>query len=353
MEFEKTPRSIVRMSNYMRWLLAIGVFLVAGSFQALAQEATIVGTVTDPSGAAVPNVAITITNVDTGLVTQLTTNDVGQYVAPSLHIGRYQVRAQGANFKVAEQKDIVLAVNDRRRVDFQLQIGSGQETVTVEATPVAVQSDTNEVSTVITGTQLTQLATNGRSLYSLVNLTPGASSMQVDFQNPTPMGGDSNVSFNGQRTMHSLYTIDGAEADDRGGAQGSIVIPSQDALAEFRIMTSNYSAEYGLTSGATVTTAMKSGTDKFHASGWWFGRNDYLNARNYFNPQNKYNAAGQVVGTNKVNELRFNLWGFNVGGPLEFKHSDSPKTFFFYNMEWRRLVTGSQPSNRVVPLTST
>jgi hypothetical protein len=327
--------------------------ILAGSLSALAQEATIVGTVTDPSGAAVANVNITIVNTDTSVITTSTTNEVGQYVVPHLAIGHYTVKAQGANFKIGEEKGIVLAVADRRRVDFQLQIGSGQETITVEATPVAVQSDSNEVSTLITGTQLSQLASNGRSLYSLVDLTPGASSMQVDFQNPTPMGGDSNVSFNGQRTMHSLYMVDGAEADDRGGAQGSIVIPSQDALAEFRIMTSNYSAEYGLTSGATVSTVVKSGTNKLHASTWWFGRNDFLNARNYFNPRDKYDASGNVVGLNKVNELRFNLWGFNVEGPVTFHHNDNPKTFFFYNMEWRRLVTGSQPANRVVPLPST
>jgi carboxypeptidase family protein len=360
-ELKKSATYIVRYSNYMKWLLLLSAFVLLGAFQALAQEATIVGTVTDPSGAAVPNVNITITNVDTGLVTQFTTNDVGQYVAPHLQIGHYKVRAQGANFKVAEQNDLVLAVADRRRVDFQLQVGSNQETVTVEARPVAIQSDSNEISTVITGKQLSQLATNGRSLYSLVDLTPGASSMQGDFQNPTPMGGDSNVSFNGQRTMHSLYMVDGAEADDRGGAQGSIVIPSQDALSEFRIMTSNYSAEYGLTSGATVTTVVKSGTNQLHSSAWWFGRNDYLNARNYFNPRHVYNADGtfktDASGNpilNKVNELRFNLWGFNVGGPVTLHpHGGDHKTFFFYNMEWRRLVTGNQPSNRVVPLPAT
>ena len=347
MEFAKSPSGIVRSSNYMRWLLLISVFLVAGSFQALAQEATIVGTVTDPSGAAVPNVAITITNTDTGLVTQLNTNEVGQYVAPSLHIGRYQVRAQGANFKVAEQKDIVLAVSDRRRVDFQLQIGSGQETVTVEATPVAVQSDSNEISTVINGTQITQLETNGRSLYSLVNLAPGVTNNQGDFQVPTPMGGDQTLSFNGQRMAHTLYMVDGAEAADRGGS-GAIVMPSQDSLAEFRVLSSNYSADYGLVSGSTITTVVKSGTNQMHASAWWFGRNDYLDARNFFNP--RVNANGKL---NKVQALRFNLWGFNVGGPVTLHpHSGDHKTFFFYNMEWRRLIQGAQLGTGV-PLAST
>ena len=172
--------------------------------------------------------------------------------------------------------------------------------------------------------------------------------MQVDFQIPTPMGGDSNISFNGQRSMHALYMIDGGETDDRGGAQGSIVIPSQDSLAEFRVMTSNYSAEYGLSSGATITSAIKSGTKQLHASTWWYGRNDYLNARNYFLPHTNADGTG-----NKVGELRFNVWGFNLGGPVEIKHTDNPKTFFFYNMEWRRLIQPGRNFNQTVPLPAT
>ena len=335
------------MSNYTRWLLLLAGLILAASFSAFAQEATLVGTVTDPSGAAVPNANIAITNTDTGLVTHTMTNDVGQYVVPKLHIGHYQVSATGQGFKVAQQKGIVLQVGDRRRADFALQLGGTQETVTVEAAPVSVQADSNEISTVITGTQITQLESNGRSLYSLANLTPGATSNQVDFQVPTPMGGDSNISFNGQRVAHSLYMVDGAEAADRGGS-GSIVMPSEDSLAEFRILSSNYSAEYGLSSGSTVTSVIKSGTNQLHASAWWFGRNDYLNARNYFNPRE--NANGTL---NKVSALRFNLWGFNVGGPLTLHpHGGNHKTFFFYNMEWRRLIQGAQLTTGV-PLAST
>ena len=245
--------------------------MLAGSFSAHAQEATLVGTVTDPSGAAVPNVTITITDTDTTATTHFTTNDVGEYVAPHLEIGHYEVRAQGSGFKVVNQHGIVLQNGDRRRVDFQLQMGSAQETVTVEATPIAVQSDTNDVSTVITGNQITQLQTNGRTLLQLVDLVPGASSMQADFSPPTSMGADQSVSFNGNRIAHTLYMVDNAEAADRGGS-GPIVQPSLDALSEFRVQTSNYSAEYGLESGATVSTVIKSGTKSFHAAAWWFGR---------------------------------------------------------------------------------
>jgi hypothetical protein len=334
--------AIAVQSRGLRWFVAFCALLFACSFSAFAQDATIVGTVTDPSGSVLPNVTITITNTETGVARTLASNNVGEYVAPGLHIGHYTIKAEAQGFATAQRNDLVLNVGDRVRVNFAMKVGSTQEHITVEANAIKVQSDSGEVSSVITGSQLSQLGTNGRSFYSLAKLVPGASSMQVDFQNPTPMGGDSNISFNGQRTMHSLYMIDGGEANDRGGAQGSIVIPSQDALAEFRVMTSNYGAEYGLSSGTTITTVLKSGTKTLHASAWWFGRNDFLNARPFFTPRPL-----------PMPELRFNLWGFNVGGPVEFKHTDNPKTFFFYNMEWRRLIQPGRIFNQPVPLTST
>jgi hypothetical protein len=322
-----------------RGLAVLCVLLFVGSF-AFAQEATVVGTVTDPSGSVLPNVAVTITSSDTGQVHTFATNDDGQYVAAGLPIGHYTVKAEAAGFKSASKDGVVLNVGDRDRLDFALTVGAVSEQVTVEANPIAVQADNGEVSDVITGKQLSQLSTNGRSMYSLISLTPGASSGQGDFQVPTPAGGDANVSFNGLRESHNLYLLDGSESADRGGGGGSSVMPSLDAIAEFREMTSNYSAEYGLSSSATMTAVIKSGTKQFHASAWEFLRNDALDARNYFNP-----------GPQKVAELRFNTFGFNVGGPVEFHHSDNPKTFFFYNMEWRRLIQG-QTLNVTVPDTA-
>src|SRR5205823_11876661 len=125
----------------------------------------------------------------------------------------------------------------RRGVEFRLELGSTQQSVTVEANGVAVQSDNGEQSYLINGQQVTQLATNGRSVYALESLAPGASSLQQDFQVPTSTGGDANVSFNGLREGHNLWLIDGGEASDRGGAGGSDVMPSIDALAEFRTLT--------------------------------------------------------------------------------------------------------------------
>src|SRR5438270_694539 len=324
--------------SFQRSLLFSAFFIILGTL-AFAQEATIVGTVTDPSGAAVPNASVTLTNAETGASRTLNSSSDGQFVAPDLHIGHYTARATASGFKVAEQKNITLTVGDRLRLDFKLQVGSAQEQVTVEANAVAVQTDSGEVSNLITGQQVTQLATNGRSLFTLFALAPGASSLQGDFINPVPVGGDNTVSINGQRAGHNLQILDGGENLDRGGSSGS-VMPSLDALLEFRNMTSNYSAEYGLSSAATITEVIKSGTKRYHASAWEFVRNDALDARNYFN-----RAPAKVA------ELRFNTYGFNVGGPVDFTAKEH-KTFFFYNMEWRKLIQG-QVLNQVVPFTST
>src|SRR5580693_1089160 len=328
------------------YLVVLALAFLCLSSSVMAQDATIVGTVTDPSGAAVPNVKITLTNLETSLVHSAVTNDAGQYVLPELKIGHYDAKAEASGFKVAEQKGVVLQVGDRARVDFQMQLGGAQETVTVEANAIRVQSDSGEQSNVITGQQISQIAVAGRSMYQLAALTPGASSsigaggMSSGVVN-TPVGGDASVEFNGMRQNHNIYLLDGGEDDDRGGAGGMSIAPSSDAIAEFRALTSNYSADYGLSSGGTMTMVLKSGSSTLHASAWEFNRNDAFDARNYFNP------APQ-----KVAELRLNVFGFNVGGPVTFGKLYNPerkKTFFFYNMEWRRLIQGSVNNSQTVP----
>jgi hypothetical protein len=335
----------LRKSVSLRFVFVLLVALIGFSASTLAQQATIVGTVTDPSGASVPNVNVTLTNTDTGRSVVIPTNDAGQYVAVDLQIGHYTVKAEAKGFKAAEQKNIVLTIGDRIRVDFQLQMGAAQETVTVEANAVRIQSDSGEVSNLISEQQMSQLSINGRTIYQLVALAPGASSQITGTVN-TPVGGDAGVEFNGMRQNHNIYLLDGGEDDDRGGAGGMSIAPSTDAIAEFRQLTSNYSADYGLSSAGTMTMVLKSGGSQLHASAWEFNRNDAFDARDFFHP-----AAVQPV----KSELRYNIWGFNVGGPVTFGHlynPDKKKTFFFYNMEWRRYVFGGS-TNQTVPDSAT
>ncbi len=331
-------RSLAAAKDQALYLAIFSIFFLGLSVHAFGQEATILGTVTDSSGSVVPNVMVTLTQSETGEARSSTTNDTGQYVAPGLPIGHYTVTVKAAGFGPVERTGVTVNVNDRTRIDFVLKVGSTQQTVTVEANAVQVQSDSSDVSQVINGQQVAELGVNGRSIYSLYSLTPGASSLQGDLVIPTPVSGDSNVSVNGQRAGHNLQLLDGGENLDRGGSSAS-VMPSMDAIAEFRNMTSNYSAEYGLSGAATITTVVKSGTKQFHASAWEFDRNDAFDARNYFNPA-----------PNKVAELRFNVYGFNAGGqvPLFKEHP----TFFFYNMEWRSLVQGGL-TNQTVPFADT
>src|SRR5215475_1362599 len=307
------PNAAAKPSPW-RFLYLLVSVLMALSISAVAQQATIVGTVTDPSGAALPGVTITVTNIDSNAVKTIQTNSAGQYVAPDLNIGHYNVKAGLTGFKAAEQKNIALEVGDRDRVDFQMQVGGVQETVTVEANPVRVQTDSGEQSNVITGQQISQLAVSGRSMYQLAALVPGASSQiggsssggmsSANVVN-TSAGGDASVEFNGLRQNHNIYLLDGGEDDDRGGAGGMSIAPSSDAIAEFRTLTSNYSADYGLSSAGTMTMVLKSGSSTLHASAWEFNRNDALDAHNFFRPSHP-------------DVLRLNVFGFNVGGPVTF-----------------------------------
>src|SRR5215469_578775 len=332
-----TSRNLVRFA-----VIVLSVFFLAAlATPACAQEATIVGTVTDPSGAAVADAKVTLTNTDTGVSKVFSTNESGQYVAVDIHIGHYDLKVEKGGFKTEERKGMVLQVGDRTRADFALSVGGSQETVTVEANTVAVQADTGEVSNVITGQQIDNLSINGRGIYQLAALAPGASS-QIDTTAPnTPVGGSAGVEYNGMRQNHNLYLLDGGENSDRGGAGGMSIAPSVDAIAEFRQLTSNYSADYGLSSAGTMTLVLKSGTKQIHASAWEFNRNDAFDARVYNNNGTKA-------------ELRQNQFGFNVGGPVTFGklyNADKNKTFFFYNMEWRKYIDGAT-LQQTVPFTS-
>jgi Carboxypeptidase regulatory-like domain/TonB-dependent Receptor Plug Domain len=327
-------RSSVTSKFFHFSILALLLLFIAAP--AFAQEAAIVGTVTDPTGAAIPNVPVAITNLDTGVATTVTTNADGQYIASNLRIGKYAIKVEAKGFKRVDQSGIVLQVGDRNRYDFKLEIGAASEHVTVEAAAEAVQTDSGEISQVVTSQQVADIAANGKSLYSLVGLTPGASTAMPDFQVNTAVGGNANVSFNGQRPGHNLYMLDGGETYDRGSGGTNGIAPSLEAIAEFRTLTSNYAAEYGMSSGGTISSVLKSGTKTFHASAWENTRNDALDARGYFN---KTKA-----------KLRFHTYGFNAGGQLPFDKAHP--TFFFYNMEWRSLIQGGS-LNTTVPYTDT
>jgi hypothetical protein len=329
-------------STYPKWRTSLSMVLglvLLGTAAYSQETASIVGTVTDPAGAAVPSAKVTITNTETGIIRNSTTNNTGSYSAQELSIGHYNVRIQAPGFKGFERTGITLNVNETVRADASLQVGEARESITVEANAIQVQADTNEVSQTISADMVADLATNGRNVIQLATLVPGASASIPDFDSPMAQNQNRTISFNGQRPDHNNWLINGGEAYDRGGGGILLVSPSQDSLQEFKVMTSNYGADLGQSSGGMITMATKSGTKQFHGGAWEYVRNDAFDANTFF-----ANLNGQPKP-----ELRYNTFGFNLGGPVP-KIGHEKKTFFFYNMEWRRLIQGGEINATSVPI---
>jgi hypothetical protein len=325
-------------------LLCFGLLFLPAT--ALGQvKATIVGTVADPSGAVMPGVKVTVTNTDTGAARALETNSAGNYIAPELIPGTYEVKAEYKGFKGFSRTGIVLNVNDNVRVDVAMQVGEVTESVTVSEAVVKVQTESGEVTDLISGTQLSQLPVNTRSFFVLATLTPGVVSAMPDFTLPIPVGGDSSIRFNGNRNDHNIWMIDGGEDYDRGCGGCVTVMPSMDALAEFKVMTSNYGADFGIGSGGTVNMMLKSGTRNFHGTVYEFLRNDAVDSVNYFTNAVPRKADGTRAAAAPI--MRFNNFGWNLGGPFYIPGSYNTaknKTFFFFNQEWRKIRLGSTVS---------
>lgn len=310
-------------------LLILGLVLL--STMAYGQgTANIVGTITDPSGSAIPGAKVTITNTDTGWVRDTTTNSSGSYAAHELPIGHYNVRVEAPGFKASERTGITVNVEDTIRVDTALQVGESRESIIVEANAVEVQADSNEISQTITQAQVADLATNGRNVIQLATLVPGAAANIPDFDTPMAQTQNRAIQFNGQRSDHNDWIINGGEAYDRGGGGIMLVSPSQDSLQEFKVLTSNYPANLGQASGGIITMVTKSGTRQYHAGAWEYFRNDAIDANTFFANLNHQGPP----------ELRYNTFGFNAGGPIP-KIGHEKKTFFFYNQEWRREIQGN------------
>jgi hypothetical protein len=307
--------------------IAMLLMLTAGAW---AQDnATITGTVLDASAAAVANASISLTNTATGQLRQVTSNSSGVYRFANVGVGQYTLEASASGFQKYTKTGIVVNVDQTLEEDVALKIGSQEQSINVEADALQVQSETNELSNLISGEQVSQLATNGRNVTSLAALGMGVSNTLSDYGGVNALTTSNSISFNGTRVSHNIYLLDGGELNDRGCGGCFSSLPSVDALAEFQTLVSNYGADYGIGSGGTIAMVIKSGTNRFHGELWEFNRNEDYDANNYFS-----NLAGQ-----SRPEFRLNVFGGNFGGPL-YKN----KTFFFVNEEWRRQILGSNPT---------
>ena len=319
-------------------LLCLSTVALCTVFVASAQEnAELTGTVKDPSGAVVPNAKVTLTNASTAEVRAGTTNGAGLYDFPALHNGTYSLKVAATGFEAYAKTGIVMDVAATVREDVVLALGASTTTVTVQANALHLQTETNEVSNLITGEQLTQLGTNGRSMISLATLGMGVSANIPSFNGISAQGSSESISFNGTRPGHNNWLIDGGEVYDRGSGGRPGVMPSPDVLAEFQTLDSNYQPDYGIASGGTMVMALKSGTKSLHGGVWEFNRNDAFDAVNYFSKLNH----------SATPELRLNIFGGEIGGPVVFPGvypRSKSRTFFFFSDEWRRLIQGANPS---------
>ena len=261
----------------------------------------------------------------------------GLYDFNGLNPANYNLKITTKGFQTYQQNGIVVNVSATVRQDAKLTVGAESQTVTVEADALTVQTDSNVVSTLISSEQISEIATENRNFAALAALGLGVSSNLPDSNTPTSVASNFSLSINGLRATHNIWLIDGGEADDRGGAGGMDIMPSQDAIAEFNVLASNYPPDYGISSGATMSLSLKSGTQKFHGEAWEFNRNTDYNANSFFD------KAGSNAGTARA-ATHYNIFGYNIGGPLYIPHvynTNKQKTFFFYNEEWRKILSSA------------
>src|SRR6266851_519403 len=292
------------------------------------------GTVLDAQGSAIAGADVTITNTDTAYSRSEKTDKDGSYSFQSLPIGRYTLSVAREGFSRFDEKDITLHVNDSLTLDAQLKVGAKTETVEVVAEANQVELANADLSGTIAGAQITQLPLNGRSFAQLLTLVPGVAQDNGFAYNQKGLTGGADLSISGGASNANTFLVDGANNVDVGSGRTLLVYPSIDSIEEFKVERNSYGAQFGGNSGGQVTLITKSGTNQFHGSFYYFGRNNVLDANN---TNLKANNPGAPTP-----KLRRNDFGYTVGGPLK-----KDKIFFFWSQEWNRQITGRVNSGRV------
>jgi hypothetical protein len=306
----------------IRFLILLSTLI--GAMFAQQDMGVITGVITDSTGAAIPGARITATNRETNEARSVTTQESGAYTIGPLRIGKYDIAVEKQGFKKSVQQDIELHAQDRARTDVRLEVGAMAESIAVTADAPLLQSETSSLSKVMEEKEIRGLPLNGRNFQQLAWLTPGVA--------PALASRDRESGFNshGQPMVQNSFQIDGIDNNNNiMGMQDrkmQVVVPSLDAVAEFKVQTSNYSAEFGRSSGAVMIVSLKSGSNQFHGTAYEYIRNDIFDSRDFFNYVDR-NGDGKADPT----YLRQNQFGITFGGPIRRN-----KTFFFADWEGRR-----------------
>jgi len=331
--------------------LLIGLVFLAGSPVWAQDTATIVGTVTDASGAVVPGAKVTVSNPSRGFLRDVASSSAGEYTAARIPIGDYVVTAEATGFQKLVRSGITLTAGQTQRVDMTLRVGQVTQEVEVVGNVAKVETENATVSDVVTSKQIDNLAMNGQNIMALEFLVPGAaigddqdSAMQLGHA-----GGEVDVSFNGNRNEYSQIEYDGGNnSQESSQAIGGGVTPGVESIAEFRISTSNYGADVGQHAGALVEMVTKGGTKDFHGSAHEYVRNQAFDANDFFTNQQISPPGGNAPKT----PLQWNIFGGTFGGPFYIPrvyNTSKTKTFFFFSEEVARYraaktVGGSVPT---------
>ena len=328
-----------------RWRVAAVALLLFSACAALRAQGlgTIVGTVTDPSGSVVPNAKVKIVEEGTSASREITTDAQGYFVFPSLKPSAYVMTVDVPGFATFTRRGITLQADESATANVSLSIATAGQTVTVEATNLQVNTTTSTLSEVVDGRRIVDLPLDGRNAASLALITAGTllapNADGADQGNTKTFPGAVLVNSNGARQNQTSYRLDGANNTDIY-TNVNQPFPNPDALQEFSVQTSNYSAKYGGNAGGVVNIVTKSGTNDIHGSAFEFVRNADFNARNFF-------AA-------KRDPLKRNQFGGAIGGPIDIPHvyNGKNKTFFFGSYEGTRIHTVGSTSSEYVPTTA-
>jgi hypothetical protein len=333
--------SRTRTTSPLTAAILLGLSCLCGRAAPQSTAATVSGTVKDSTGASVPQAKVDLFNAATRQVRTVQTNDAGLFVAPDVEQGVYDVSVEKAGFKKLTRAGVPVDPQERLSLgEMVLEVGSPSETVTVtaDAGALQLQADSGERSADVTGTQLRDLALNGRNIHDLAKLIPGVAQPggANEVSNLSAIG---SYSINGARVTMKDMSIDGSSIT-RTDQQAQQVTINPDAVGEIQILTSNYQAEYGKAAGGIVTVTTKGGSRDFHVDLRWFHRHDSLNADSYFN-----NLAGRPRAL-----YRYNYYGFDVSGPIyipKLFNRNKNKLYFFYNEEWYKQLTPQASANNV------
>src|ERR1700730_11603880 len=328
----KTSKKIaLRAFNFLALTF---VLLPYSNVYAQVSGATLMGTVSDTSGAVIPNAQLSIHNVATGEVRAVTTDKSGFYTAPNLLPGRYEGTITAPGFSTEVRSGITLTVGAQQVLNITMNVGQVSQKVEVTGEAPVVQLATSDISGIVGQTTVVELPLNGRDWTQLATLQPGVISVASIQANPansdrTTRGYGTQMSISGSRQQQNNYRIEGISVNDYsnggpGSVEGSTL--GVDAVQEFSVLTSNYSAEYGRTSGGVINALTKSGTNQFHGDLFEFIRNSAMDARNYFDPASV---------DPKIPHFYRNQFGGAAGGPII-----KDKTFFFGTYEGFRQGKG-------------